>query len=414
MPPLRRRIDLRRILLGDPLLKGAALAVATLLWVSALWIIPPPDVSVAFDGRIPVERGALPEGYAIRGVLGEVSVRVRGPADVVAALAQDHFRATVDVAQMAPGPGLQEAPVRVAITDQRVRVLEVTPAAIPIRFERLTSRDIAVQARFGNEPPSGFQPGEATFRPQQVTVTGPESLVASVAAVLATVRFGDEPVDLAQSVQPVPVDAAGARVVGVEVDPVALQVSVPIVTTATTRTVPVLWRLTGQAATGYWISEVITDPVAVTVSGDRSVVEQIEQIETEPVDVGELSSTRTMIAPLIVPEGASLLGEPTARVTVSVVALPGTRPYPSVAVSIVGLEPGLTASVDGSGTVAVVLAGTMPVLSALGSDVVTATVNASGRGAGSHVLEVQLQLPPETALASLLPARVTVIIRTAE
>jgi YbbR domain-containing protein len=410
---LWRRIDLRRLVLGDPALKAAAVGVAVLLflWASAVYNAPAPEVTQLFDGRIPVERPAVPAGFVLSGQLGDVGVRLRGPEDAVRGIGQQQLRATLDLASVAPGPAPQDAPVRVTLADDRVRVIEVVPATMSIRLERRAQRSLAVQARLANEPPAGFQAAPATFRPQEVTVSGPESAVATVAAVLATVRFGDAPVDLAQDVRPQPVDASGQPIEGLEVDPVAVHVTVPVQSSATTRTVPILWQLRGDVATGYWISRVTTDPVAATVSGDRAVIAGLERIETASIDVAGLSAARSSTVALVVPEGVKVLGEPRASVTVTVVALIGTRPFPLVAVVAIGLGPDLAATISPA-TVDTVVSGTVPVLSALGADAVSATVDVAGRGPGTYTLDVATRTVTGASVQSVQPQRVTVTLRS--
>lgn len=410
---LWRRIDLRRLFLGDLLLKGAAIGVAMLLfvWATVIYNAPAPEVTELFDGKIPVERPDVPPGFVLRSQLGEASVRLRGTAEAISSVGQQQLRATLDVTGLAPGPDAQEAPVRVTVSDDRVRVVEAIPATMPVRLERRTERTLAVQARLANEPPPGFQAAPATFRPQEVTVSGPESAVATVAAVLATVRFGDAPVDLAQDVRPVPVDAAGQVVEGVEVDPVAVRVTIPVRSSATTRTVPVLWLLRGDVATGYWISRVTTEPVVVTVSGDRTLVAAIERIETAVVDVRGLTSARTFTVPLEVPEGITVLGPQEATVSVTVVALAGTRPFPFVAIQAVNVGPDLSVSVDPR-NVDVIVSGTVPVLTSLANDAVIAVVDVGGRGPGTYTLDVSVRAPAGVTIQSLQVARATVTIRS--
>lgn len=410
---LWRRIDVRRVLLGDLPLKGAAVGVAVLLfiWATVIYEAPAPEVTELFDGRIPVERPTVPSGFVLRGQLGEAAVRLRGPEDALRGIGQQQLRATIEITALVPGPKEQEAPVRVSVADERVRVVEVIPATMPVRLERLTQRTLAVQSRLANEPPPGFQAAPATFRPQEVTLSGPETAVASVAAVLATVRFGDAPVDLAQDVRPVPVDASGQVVDGIEMDPVAVRVTIPVQSSATTRTVPILWQLRGDVATGYWISRVTTDPAVVTVSGARGAVAAIEHIETAAVEVSGLTAGRTFSVPLLIPNGLRLIGPQEATVTVTVVTLIGTRPFPLVAVQALGLGPDLSAS-STPGTVDVVLSASVPVLSALAGDAVGATVDVTGRGPGSYTLDVTLRTPAGVTVQSLQPTRVNVTIRS--
>ena len=408
---LVRRIDLRRLILGDWLLKSAAIAVAAVLWVIAARGAPAADTTITFDGRIPVERPDVPAGFVLRGSLGDVGVKLRGPEDVVRAIGQPQLRALLDISGIAPGPQQQDAPVRVLVSDDRVHVVEVAPATVPIRFERRVERTLVVQSRFANDPPAGFQAAPATFRPQEVTVSGPESAVAMVAAVVATVRFGDTPLDLAQDVRPLPVDASGQPVEGLEVDPVSVHVTVPVQSTATTRALPVLAQVRGDVATGYWISRVTTDPLVVTVGGDRDAIAALDRVDTGAIDVSGINSGRTVTVPLVVPQGVRVIGEAQATVTITVVALAGTRPFPLVAVQPVGLGTGLAATVSPA-TIDVTLAGTVPLLSILGADAVSASVDLSGRGPGTYTLDVVVRVPNGTAIQSVQPLRVAVTIRS--
>lgn len=408
---LRRRIDLRRLLLRDMWLKGAALGVALLLWLAAIYGAPPADVTLAYGGRVPVERPDVPPGYVLRAQLGDVGVKLRGPEDAVRSIGPQQIRATVDLSALAPSPDPQEVNVVVTVSDQRVHVAEVSPASVSVRLERLTQRVLAVQAQLANSPPSGFRAAPATFRPQEVTVSGPESAVAAVAAVLATVRFGDTAVDLAQDVRPNPVDASGHPVSDVEVDPVSVHVTVPVQSAATTRALPILWQLKGAVAQGYWISRITTDPVAVTVSGDRDVVAGLDHIDSEPVDVSGLTAAKTVSVGLVIPNGVTVLGGADATVTVAVVALSGTRAYPQVAVQVTGLGPGLAADLD-LRAVDVVVAGTLPVLAALGAGDVTATIDLSGHLPGSYTVDVAVHTPAGVTIQSVQPARVAVTIRS--
>jgi YbbR domain-containing protein len=406
-----RRIDLRRVLTGDLPLKIAAIGVALLLWVSAMRALPPPEVTAAFDGRVAVERPEVPEGYVLRADLGDVGVMLRGPDPVLAGLRVEQLRATLDLEEVIPGPEEQPAPVRVEVADERVAVVSVEPATIAVRLERRTERVLPVQARFANSPPGGFQAGTLTFRPSEVAVSGPESLVGRVTAVLATVRFGDAVVDLSQDVRPVPVDAGGEPVEGVEVDPAGVNISVPLVSTATTRTVPVTPRLRGDPATGYWVARVSVDPIVVTVSGERALVEPIDRVDTEPIEIGGLAADRTFTVALARPEGITIVGPTEITIRVSVVTLVGTRPFPLVAVRVVGLREGLTAETSPE-TTSVVLGGAVPTLSSLGAGSVVATVDVSGRGPGTYTLPVAIVPPGGTSVESLQPSQVTVTIRS--
>ena len=405
-----RRIDLRRIFTADLPLKLTAVLIALLFWLALSQSAAPRDLTIAFDGRVAIQKPDVPSGFVLRGTLGDVAVKLSGPAGVVDHIGVGDLRATLDLTGVDAGTDPRDARVNVTVSTPQVKVVDISPATVSIRLERITSRTVAVQARFANEPPAGLQAGKTSVAPTEVTVKGPESAVAQVAGVFATVRFGDTPNDISQSVPVTAVDAGGLTVDAVEVDPSAVVVRVPLLPIATTKTVPILWNLRGTVAPGYWISQVTTDPVAVTISGDQSVLGKVARLDTTPIDVSGADATRTVHAALVLPDGVSLLQQVTVDVTVSVSPLAGTRPF-LVAVIIENVDAQLLAQTDPP-SITVVLAGPAPTLERLTAGQVTAMVDAAGRTAGTYTVDVTVTAPAGTTVQSLQPGRVTLTLKS--
>ena len=406
-----RRIDLRHIVTHDFPLKAVAVVIAVLFWVGYEQNAAPREITVPFDGRVPIERPDVPAGFVLRGTLGDVAVKLSGPEGVVNRVGLADLRATVDLSGVeASRPEPHDAKVNVNVLTAGVHVIDVSPVTIAVRLERITSRTVVVQTKLANEPPKGSQAGLTSVSPREVRVSGPESAVAQIAAVFATVRFGDVATNISDSAPAIPVDANGLPIDGLQVEPGVVVVNVPLLPTATTKTVPVLWTLKGAVANGYWISNVSTDPVAVTVSGDQSVIAQLARIETAAVDVTGLNANRTTPVALLLPEGVELLRKTDASVTVTVVPLAGTRPF-FTAVQVLNLGAALDVSTE-PGSVTVTAAGPAPALSTLSTDQVGVTVDVSGRGAGTYVLDVVVRLPSGITLQTVQPTRVTVTIRS--
>jgi YbbR domain-containing protein len=403
-----RRLDLRSLIVHDFPLKAAALAIAVLAFVAVAESTQ--EAVVTF--RVPVERPPdVPAGYVFRGTLGDVAVKLRGPQPDIAKLAQTDIHPVPDLAQADLARNdVQNVALRVPLADQNI-VAETDPASVPVRIEKLVSRSLTVQVRFANDPPSGFQAGSPSFSSSEVKITGAQSLVASVAAVFATLRFGDTPIDISASADAVPVDAAGAPVDGVQSDPPTVQVNVPVLSTTNTRTVPVLWSLRGAVAVGYWISRITTDPIAVQVQGTPDKLAPVDRIDTAAIDVSGLSANRSFRVPLVLPDGVSLLQPTDATVGITVIPLSGTRPFPVVAVQVAGIGAGLAGDTDVT-TVSVVVAGPSATLATLGTTDVTATVDATGKGPGTYPADVVLKVPSGVTVIALQPARVTLTMRS--
>jgi YbbR domain-containing protein len=409
---LRRRIDLRRIVTHDFPLKAVAVVIALLFWVGIMQNATPSVITVAFDGRIPVERpDNVPSGYVLRGTLGEVVVTLRGAPGVADRVALSELRATLDVNALVLGQAEpQDARIMVAVAKDGVEVVDVSPPTVSVRVERLTSRTLLVQPRFSNEPPAGTRAGDAAVLPTEVRVTGPESDVARIAAVLGTVRFGDGQTDIeAPSTPAIPVDAAGVPIDGLEVEPGVVTVKVPVLPTATTRTVPVVFTLRGVVAPGYWVVGAAMDPFAVTVRGEEEVLKTLDRIETLPIDVGDLSATRTLTVGLAVPTGVALLRPTDITVTVTVQALVGTRVFSS-AIVVTGLLANHIAELDIT-SVGVLVAGPVPTLASMPATDVVASVDAAGRGPGTYTVDVAIRVPAGVSVQTVQPTRVALTIR---
>jgi YbbR domain-containing protein len=388
-------------------LKAAALAISVLAFVA----VAETTQQAVVTFRVPVERPAdVPSGYVLGGTLGDVAVTLRGPQPEIAKLAQTDIHPVPDLGQADLGRNdVQNVALRVPLADQNI-VAETDPPTVPVRIEKVVTRTLSVQVRFANDPPSGFQPGPATLSSSEVKITGAQSLVASVAAVYATLRFGDTPIDISASADAVPVDANGNAVDGVQSDPPILEVNVPVLSTTSTRTVPVLWSLKGAVAPGYWISRVNTDPIAVQIQGTPDKLAPVDRIDTAAIDVSGLNANRSFRVPLLLPDGVSLLQPTDATVGVTVIPLSGTRPFPVVAVQVTGVAGGLIAETDAT-TVSVVVSGPSATLAALVATDVIATIDAFGKGAGSYPADVVLKVPAGVTVVSLQPIRVTLTMR---
>jgi YbbR domain-containing protein len=392
-------------------LKAVAVVIAVVFWVALTQNATPRVIVVPFDGRVPVERPDNPAGYVLRGQLADVIVTLRGAPGVADRVALSDLRATLDVKSLILGQAEpQDARVTVTVAKEGVEVVDVSPPTVSLRVERLTSRTLLVQPRFANDPPAGARAGDPAVAPTEVSVTGPESDISRIAAVLATVRFGDAQTDIeAPSTPAIPVDASGVPVDGLKVEPGVVTVKVPVLPIATTRTVPVVFTLHGAVAPGYWVVGVAMDPFAVTVRGEEQVLKSLDRLETQAIDVGNLSATRSFSVALAVPAGVTLLRPTDVAVTVTVQPLAGTRMFSSV-VQVTGLQANQVADVDVP-NVSVLVTGPVPTLVGLGPEAVIAVVDVGGRGPGTYPLDVVVRVPSGVSVQTVQPTRVQITIR---
>src|SRR2546428_9167998 len=187
----RRRIDLRRIVTADLPLKITAILIAMIFWAVSVLSAPPTEVVRDYGGRVAVERpDAVPAGYVLQGQLGDVGVRLKGTEAALANVVASDLHATLDlpladIHRSDP----QDVPVRVVVATSGVQVESFAPAPLSVRIEPITSRAVAVQARFADNPPTGTVAGDPAGSPTEVRVSGAASQVGGIAALYATIAL---------------------------------------------------------------------------------------------------------------------------------------------------------------------------------------------------------------------------------
>jgi YbbR domain-containing protein len=152
-------------------LKFMALAIAVLLWLT---VAGEPIVERAL--RVPLElRNTPAELVVMEGPPSQVDVRVRGASSVLSHLDAGDVVVMLDIEQARPGRHMfQLAPVQVRVP-YGVEVVQMTPTAIPLRFETAGTKVVPVVAVTGGTPAQGFAVGQIVVDPPAVEAGGPES-----------------------------------------------------------------------------------------------------------------------------------------------------------------------------------------------------------------------------------------------
>lgn len=383
--------------------------VSLLLGVS-LWVFVTdtenPTVLEFFPQPITVEAVNVEEGLAVANQLATVNVRVSAPSDRWEDLSATNIRAYVDLKGF--DARSQEVPVLIEVRGiGGVRVVDTEPRSITVNLEDLVSRTVPVRARTVGSLPTGYELGAMAPATANVRVTGPESLVALVSEAAADVNVTGLTVGVEQGVTLKPLGAGGAEVRGVRLEPESVRVAVEINQSTLIRTLPLTVEIVGNPDPGFRVSSVVTSPAAILVQGPIEALQRIDAIALPSVNVNAARTdiVRSVAVPL--PPGLSFVDRERATVTVSIAPMTGTLRM-RLAVTTEGLVGGATALVD-PGNIEVVLEGPLPVLNALGTADVRATVDLIGR-VGAVNVPVEVTVPEGVTLVSVQPQSVTVTI----
>jgi YbbR domain-containing protein len=199
-----------------------------------------------------------------------------------------------------------------------------------------------------------------------------------------------------------------ASVVGLSVNPVEVEVIIPIEELAGFAEKPITVNWIGEPALGYRLLDVNVEPGSVQVTGLPATLDAL-RLQTEPIDISGLTETDTRQVTLDLPNGVQLVDIQPVVVIVEIEPILSSsvvqRP-----VEIRALGEGFEAILDPE-EVRVFLFGPLPILDSLAESDVRVTVDLLNLITGTYLLEPFVTVSAEDVeVRSAQPSRITVII----
>ena len=169
------------------------------------------------------------------------------------------------------------------------------------------------------------------------------------------------------------VDEQGNVVTNVEIEPPRARVRIAVGRELASRTLPVVPEFTGNLPAGFHIQSVTVTPPAVTVTGESTVVTQMDGAHTRPSTSPAGRAISRCRSALALPDQVTATGSPQDKVAVAIVADSGTRTF-QVGVGLVGARSDRL-YVLGTTSVDITLGGAVSELNALDATALVATVD---------------------------------------
>jgi YbbR domain-containing protein len=382
-----------------------SLALAIVLYLFAVNETNPETTSVTGFTVVP-QPVNVPSGLVATDPPAPVRLRVRAPTSVLGSLSRENFVAQVDASNAQAGDN--ELPVAVRSNNSQVREATADPPSITLHLEEIQERTLPVRVNLTGQVPTGYQLGQPTSDPPQVTVSGAASVVNRAVEAVVDVNVGGVTVSINGVYTPRVVDERANEVTNLRLTPASVNVSVPITQQTAYKEVGIRPTIQGQPAAGYYLEPVKVNPPTATIVGKPADLEGANFVTTAPVDVTDLSTTVVRTVGVVPPPGTLLLDQSqTVSVTVQVSPLITTttvRAQPSV----INLGSGLTVANQPS-QVTMTISGPQPTLSGLGARDFRIVLDVGGRGPGRHDIMPTIQnLPAGMAVESTDPKAVTV------
>lgn len=400
---------MRRILSeGSTLLLAFILAI--IVWVMAVNEEDPFQTDV-YPQLLPVQVENKAQALEmINQITERVEVSIRAPRSSWDSLTADKFQAVLNLENL--DSGRHNVSIEVTCIDDAVEIVDWKPKSLTVHLEPRITREFEVQINILGNVAQGFEEGVPVVTPRRVTVSGAQMWVSQISRAEVDIYLRDSKEDVEQT-RSISLRDENGRLVGfADVVPSQVTVRVPITQKRGYNEVAViLGNLLGQPAAGYNIRSVSIDPPTVLIFGTPSVIQEIPNLVTEPVDISGANDDIVRKVVLALPEGVSVIGRE-AFVEVAIDIDPTVSCFTlQQRPEFQGLGEGLGATADPE-LADVILCGPLPRLEAIRRRIqdLHVVLDVTGLEVGLHSLPPSVLPLDEITVEQILPGVVEVEI----
>jgi len=394
----------------------SAIVLAIAVWTLAVTNTDP--VEMRNLGR-PVEieiSGQNPSYVITNDVPQQISVTLSAPNSTwdTSLTATSSVRAIIDLSGL--NPGRYTVPINVQVSAQPVKIESYMPDVVEVQLEEIYSEAFTITLQQPSSPGIGYEAGKPQLDAEVATISGPSSAVERVVDVYAVLDVSQAVEDIDEELPLRAVDDNGVDVDEVSISPEIVNVKVPISQRGGYRNVTVKVVTSGQIASGFRLTNISSNPLVVTVfSSDPDLVNELPGfVETQPLNLTDASEEMVVSLPLNLPQGITVVGESTIKVSVSIAPIQGSITLSSLPIETIGGPPDLEAVLSPD-RVDVILSGPLPTLDELTAGNVRVLVDLTDQVEGIVQLEPSVEINIQGVLVqSLLPATVEVELKPFE
>ncbi|WP_214810666.1 CdaR family protein [Exiguobacterium sp. s181] len=394
-------------------LRFIALALAVLLYLmvaetsssnnasSALPIVG--QSSMTLD--VPVEVFFDEVQYVAYNVPEEMGVELQGPSSslTMTKLVKD-YQVFVDLTNL--GTGFHRVPVEARGFGGDVNV-KLDRETVEIYIDRKQTIEVPVSVNLLNKDqlPDGKVAGDVEIEPSTVKVTGGASRIQNVKEITLNVDVANQSQTFTREIPPTILDANG-NPLNVSVDPNIINVTVPIYDESAM--IPIEVVMSGEVADDFRLVDTLLGETEVRVFAPKAVLDELQQVETEPIELDDLTKSEKVTATLRLPEGATSLGKKEVEVQVLVRPNDETKDDTgelterirlTVPINVRGYDR-TNYTIQTQEVVSVTLSGKRSLLESISSNSVNVTLDLTGLPSGTHAVDADYEVPKGVTVIS--------------
>jgi len=289
-----------------------------------------------------------------------------------------------------------------------LKLVEIRPVKILVNIESLVSAHFPVQIAFTGEAEPDTEPGNIAFQPEQIEISGPESLIESISYVsveIPNAQLMREPTSI--TVPATPIDVNGAQVSRVKLSSETVSVRA---TMYDVKEVPLHVEITGVVDERFEMTQCLV-PNTIMIRGSRQALLEIGSVEAETIDISGVEITSELLITPLLPDGVEIAsGSHNIHVSIGIKGISNKSfEYESRDIEILGTGEGLKGYIN-TPVINIKIAGREAVLEAATKKDIILSVDIEGLEEGSHVVPITATYEIVLNNLELIPVEVYITI----
>ena len=336
-----------------------------------------------------------------------VSLKIEGSSQDLFSIDKSDFTISVDLSEFVLKNGENKIAVNIENAPSTVKIKNSNGLTITINTETYITKEVPVKSKIDVISKSSYYVSAPVFSPENIVVSGPESLVNKVTKVVAEGQESNVVKTIVKDYIIKAVDENDKEVTGVQLSQNWAEATIEI---NEGKTVPIKINTIGTLENGLRLKSISSTITEIGITGAESILSSISSIGTETINLSEIKDTTNIDVALGIPNGI-LIHNGESSITVSIVVEKVQTKEFTIDYSIKGENEGITITPDNN-KVTIIVSAFEDVLNSLTEENFTAELDVSEyveEGEFSKVPTVNLVGVDNVNINSVSEIKLTVI-----
>ncbi|PRR83593.1 CdaR family protein [Clostridium vincentii] len=232
-----------------------------------------------------------------------VDLDLEGTANEIYSINKEEFVIKADLSAYALKIGDNNIPVQIEDYPTGINIKNNAALSVKITIEELIEKEINVYSNVKTSFKSGVIKSSAVVKPNSIEVSGPASAVNKVTSASLVGEALDIDENYEENFNIIPIDDSGNEVTGVNLSQTEGTLLLKV---GSQKDVSIGSSYSGSLKAGLKVESLDLSSNKITIIGDPDVIGEIDKIETQPIDLSQITSTQDINLNFIIPEGTSI------------------------------------------------------------------------------------------------------------